>query len=110
MRSGPHQRNTGCREASSMFTVVTRVSDQASTGPRGVFSQSNPRTKSAISPSPMIRDDGRSPWDGSARVAGLERRDNGDMATPASVISEVALGFREDLETAAWLMKPTMRV
>src|SRR5580704_3409532 len=47
----------GWRDARSKLTVVTSVSDQASTGPRGVFLHSNCRIRSASSPSPTIRED-----------------------------------------------------
>src|ERR1700760_4696293 len=57
MRSDPHHKNMGWREASSMFTVVTSVSDHLSTGPTGVTAQSNDRVSLAISPVPMIRAD-----------------------------------------------------
>ena len=56
MRSGPHHKNIGCLEARIRLTVVTRVSDQLSTGPRTVFPQSKPRVNSAISPVPTIRE------------------------------------------------------
>jgi hypothetical protein len=44
-----------CRDADNRFTVVTRVWDQVSIGPREVLGQLNARVRSAISPSPMMR-------------------------------------------------------
>src|SRR5664279_5847272 len=51
----------GWREARSMLTVVTSVSDHVSRGPKGVCDQSKARVSSAISPVPMIREGGRPP-------------------------------------------------
>src|SRR5579871_2262651 len=56
MRSGPHHKNMGCRDASSRLTVVTKVSDQVANGPRAVVFQSKLRMRSAISPAPIIRE------------------------------------------------------
>src|SRR5581483_9943712 len=46
----------GCLDASSMLTVVMRVSDQLLIGPNGVLAQSKWRIRPAISPEPIIRD------------------------------------------------------
>src|SRR4051812_44644856 len=52
MRSGPHQRNIGLREPSTVETIVRRLMGHSSTGPSGVLDQSNARHLAAISPDP----------------------------------------------------------
>src|ERR1700693_4375691 len=82
MRSGPHHRNMGCREASRRFTVVSKVSDQVSTGPTGVLSQAKLRMSSAISPWAMIREGDFVGRGGIAALWGLERRDDDGFVKP----------------------------
>src|SRR3954469_8352537 len=54
MRSLPHQRNMGWREASMVLTVMSKVSGQCSMGPTGVRVQSKARVRRAISPVPKM--------------------------------------------------------
>ena len=51
-RLGPHQRNIGCRELSTMPAVVRRLCDQELTGPRAEPAQSKARHRARISPDP----------------------------------------------------------
>src|SRR5437868_9033649 len=71
MRSSPHQRNMGWREASRVLTVMSSVSGQYSMGPTGVWLQSNERVRRAISPVPKMKFCGRV-W-GAVRCSLLSR-------------------------------------
>ena len=49
--------------------MVTKVSDHVVVGPSGLLAQSNARTRLAISPSPIIRED--AVWTMGRRLGGL---------------------------------------
>ena len=57
---------------------MTRVSDQVSTGPKGVPSHSNARIRSAISPVPIMRE-GEASLSGEVAVLLREWRREDDM-------------------------------